>query len=33
MGRAKTPGGRLYGVAPSSSNENLVKLLPPTHGS
>jgi hypothetical protein len=30
---ANTPGGRLYGVAPSSSNENLARLLPPTHGS
>src|SRR5262245_16449903 len=30
---AKTADRRLYGVAPSSSNENLVKLLPPTHGS
>src|SRR5262245_11198154 len=29
----KTPGGCLYGVAPSSSNENWTKRLPPTHGS
>jgi hypothetical protein len=29
----QTPGGCLYGVAPSSSNKNLGYLPPPAHGS